>query len=431
MQREMKDSGIKWVGEIPQKWNVQKVKHVCQVRGEKNKPEAQVLSLYRELGVVIKADRDDNHNVTSEDTSNYKYVMPTDIVVNKMKAWQGSIGVSEYEGIVSPAYYVFKLNTSDLYPRYIHYLLRDKSFVPEYRRLSGGIRVGQWDLSLDNFKQIPVLIPPVDEQQRIAMYLDSQCADIDNVIEKTRTSIEEYKKLKRAVITQAVTKGVREERPMKDSGNEWIGDIPKEWGCCKSIYCLKMPITDGPHTTPEFFDSGVPFISAEAVSCGNGKIDFSHMRGYISREFYEECCKKYIPQIDDIFMIKSGATTGRVSIVDTEEEFTIWSPLAVFRCDTKVMNPLFLFYFLQSEGFQKQVENGWSYGTQQNIGMRVLEKLKVCRPAIDEQLEIVKYLKNKVAEVDVLILKKEQLLIEIENYKKSLIYECVTGKREV
>lgn len=133
----------------------------------------------------------------------------------------------------------------------------------------------------------------------------------------------------------------------KDSGIEWIGEIPEHWETSKTLFSLSIPITDGAHTTPELFETGVPFVSAEAVSFGNGRIDFSHIRGYISDNFYQECCKKYIPQIDDIYMIKSGATTGRVAIVDTDVKFTIWSPLAVFRCNKERMLPHFLFYQLQ------------------------------------------------------------------------------------
>lgn len=129
----------------------------------------------------------------------------------------------------------------------------------------------------------------------------------------------------------------QQPRKMKDSGIEWIGEIPEDWEIVKTLYVLTMPITDGPHTTPELFDEGIPFVSAEAVSCGNGQIDFNHIRGYISKEFYDECCKKYIPKMNDIYMIKSGATTGKVALVNTNRVFTIWSPLAVFRCDEQKM----------------------------------------------------------------------------------------------
>ncbi len=287
-----------------------------------------------------------------------------------------------------------------------------------------------WSASLWNEQYIAW--PENEEQQRITNFLDAKCTLIDDIIEKTRASIEEYKKLKQAMITEAVTKGIRPGRPMKASGIAWIGEFPEEWRFTKTLNCLAMPITDGPHTTPELFDEGIAFISAEAVSCGNGRIDFSHKRGYVSQSFYEECCKKYIPQLDDIYMIKSGATTGRVSMVDTlEPVFTIWSPLAVFRCNREMMIPRFMFYALQSDGFQKQVELGWTFGTQQNIGMRTLEQLKVCVPSIKEQQEIADYLDEKSAAIDALIDQKTRLITELGAYKKSLIYEYVTGKKEV
>lgn len=215
-------------------------------------------------------------------------------------------------------------------------------------------------------------------------------------------------------------------RKMKDSGIEWIGKIPEHWNVCKILYCLKMPLTDGPHTTPELYDDGVPFVSAEAVSCGNGRIDFEHIRGFISEEFYQECCKKYVPHIDDIYMIKSGATTGKVAIVDTERKFTIWSPLAVFRTDIQKVLPKYMFYFLQSNGFQKQVELGWSFGTQQNIGMRALERLNIAFPPLPEQKKIADFLDAKCADIDQIRADIEKQIEILTDYKKSIITEAVT-----
>lgn len=189
-----------------------------------------------------------------------------------------------------------------------------------------------------------------------------------------------------------------------------------------------MPITDGPHTTPTFYDEGIPFISAEAVSCGNGRIDFGHQRGYISQEFYEECCKKYIPQKDDIFMIKSGATTGKVAIVDTEKAFTIWSPLAVFRSNKDIILPKYLFFLLQSPLYQTQVQLGWSFGTQQNIGMRTLEKIVIPVPCVEEQEKILEFLDSKTSKIDSSIQALELQKSQLEDYKRSLISEAVTGK---
>ena len=259
--RGMKDSGVEWIGQIPEGWKIQRLKTVCTVRGEKNKPDAEVLSVYRELGVVKKSERTDNHNITSDDTSNYKYVLPNDLVVNKMKAWQGSMGVSKYEGIVSPAYYVFRITSDKVYPFYLHYLLRDASYLPEYRRLSGGIRPGQWDLSVDSFQNIPILIPKKEEQRRIASYLDRKCAEIDAIIAKQQQIIEKLKEYKLSVITEAVTKGLDPNVPMKDSEVEWIGMVPETWNVMRFGRCatIKSNLVD-----PSQY-SDYPQISPESI----------------------------------------------------------------------------------------------------------------------------------------------------------------------
>ena len=215
-------------------------------------------------------------------------------------------------------------------------------------------------------------------------------------------------------------------KQMKDSGVEWIGEIPDNWSVFKTLRLLDMPITDGPHETPSLYDEGIPFISAEAVSCGCGGIDFSRKRGYISREYYVECCKKYTPRLHDIYMIKSGATTGRVSMVDTEVEFAIWSPLAVFRANSKKIAPRYLFYSLQADYYQNQISLSWSFGTQQNIGMRVLEQLKLAVPVVEEQQKIVEFLDSKCTEIDKVV---EQTRATIEEYKKlkqAIITDAVT-----
>lgn len=215
-------------------------------------------------------------------------------------------------------------------------------------------------------------------------------------------------------------------RAMKDSGIEWIGQIPQEWSVGKTIFGLEIPITDGPHETPPLYSEGVPFVSAEAVSTGNGRINFDNIRGYISEEYYEECCKKYIPQKEDIYMIKSGATTGKIAIVDTDDVFTIWSPLAVFRCNKERCISRFLFYTLRSDYYQKQVESKWSFGTQQNIGMRTLERLLICYPPVPEQERIADYLDTKCAEIDALIVAKEKTNALLKERRQSIIYEAVT-----
>jgi len=201
----MKSSGIPWAEFIPTHWGVEKFRYKLKPKKIVGQGDKEVLSVYREYGVVIKSSRDDNHNRTSEDTSNYKYVQPNDFVINKMKAWQGSMGVSNYEGIVSPAYFVYSFRDEDYLPKFFHYYMRNANNIPEYRRLSGGIREGQWDLSPYDLGNMPIILPPMEEQIEIANYLDSKCAAIDQAITDKTQQIETLKAYKSSLIYEYVT----------------------------------------------------------------------------------------------------------------------------------------------------------------------------------------------------------------------------------
>ena len=201
---EMRDSGVQWIGDIPAHWLVEKVKFHLQRNEPRNPGDKQVLSVYREYGVIPKDSRDDNHNVTSEDTSNYKYVVPGNLVINKMKAWQGSMGVSEYEGIVSPAYFIYKFTDNQIMPKYLHYLFRS-CYKDEFRRISGGIREGQWDLSPYEFSNTLLLISPTDEQNRIVSYIDARISEIEFAITEKKQQIETIEEYKKSLIFEYVT----------------------------------------------------------------------------------------------------------------------------------------------------------------------------------------------------------------------------------
>ena len=201
----MKDSGVEWIGQIPAKWEVKKFKYnLYRINQLNNSDDNIVLSLYRDYGIVPKDSRDDNHNVTSQDTSKYRQVEIGNFVINKMKAWQGSVAVSEYKGIVSPAYYVYGFKTAAIYKKYFHYLLRS-CYKEEFRRLSGGIREGQWDLPAEALENTMILLLPISEQQVISKYIDDKCAQIDAVIADKQTQLETLAAYKKALIYEYVT----------------------------------------------------------------------------------------------------------------------------------------------------------------------------------------------------------------------------------
>jgi type I restriction enzyme S subunit len=346
-----------------------------------------------------------------------------------MKAWQGSMAVSDYQGIVSPAYHVCEITDKAINKKYLHHLLRNSSYLPEYLRLSTGMRVGQWDLGFEDFKNIPVILPPVDEQARIVECIDCKCAAINTVMEKTKVSIEEYKKLKQAVITQAVTKGVCDGRTMKDSGYDFIGEIPEEWEVCKvrHIGILQNGISKG----GEFFGEGYPFVSygdvyrnytlPEAVS---GLIQTTESE----RELYS--VKK-----GDIFFTRTSETIEEVGFSSVCEknmkDATFAGFLIRLRPFSERLDTGYAKYYFRSEHHRFYLVKEMNLVTRASLGQPLLKGMPVLLPCKEEQKEIADYLDKKCAAIDTLISKKEQFLTELENYKKSLIYEYVTGKKEV
>ena len=388
MARKMKDSGIEWIGEIPEGWEVSQLKYATRWKSEKGCPDAPILSLYRDFGVVPKDSRNDNHNVTSLDTSNYKVVDIGDLVINKMKAWQGSMAVSDYRGIVSPAYHVCSITSNKVNKRYLHHLLRNPAYLPEYARLSTGMRIGQWDLGFDDFKNIPFLIPPLDEQAKIADYLDNGCASLDVILDKTRSSIEEYKKLKQAVITQAVTEGT-----------------PAMFSSPHSVK-LKYLIS---------------IVSGEAIR--NEQLsDFGEYPVYGGGEIIG-FCSQYNTSEGSLIIGRVGARCGCVTHTTCKSWATDNALIVLPTCNAKYM------YYVIGHC---QLNNLNTSNAQPLITSTKIKNVVVpyFSDAMQQQ-EIADYLDAKCAEIDGLIAKKEQLVKELESYKKSLIYEVVTGKREV
>lgn len=210
----------------------------------------------------------------------------------------------------------------------------------------------------------------------------------------------------------------------KPSGVEWIGEIPEGWEVTNLKRVLIQKITDGPHETPELIPDGIPFISAEAIK--NNKIDFDLRRGNISIQLHKQYCKKAKPKLNDIFFIKSGATTGNIAYVETTEEFSIWSPLALIRCYENILFYKYLFYLMLSNEFKIQVELAWSYGTQQNIGMGVIGRLLIILPQLSEQRAIADYLDRETTRINGIIAMQTRMIELLKEKRSALITQAVT-----
>ena len=210
----------------------------------------------------------------------------------------------------------------------------------------------------------------------------------------------------------------------KPSGFEWIGDIPEHWEMISIKHLVSTKVTDGPHETPTFLDDGIPFLSVESVQ--DNKLDFNKKRGYISKELHDLYSQKCKPQKDDVFIVKSGSTTGKSTIVETDEDFNIWSPLCIVRSNKDKIIPRFTFSSIQSHYFRRFVELGWSFGTQPNIGMGVIENIKLVVPPLPEQHQIVQFLDEKTEIIDKLISTKERKIELLKEQRTSLINQVIT-----
>ena len=413
--REMKDSGFEWIGEIPVNWEVDKLKFHLKRNEPRNPGDTVVLSLYRELGVIPKDSRDDNHNVTSEDTSKYKYVQPGDFVINKMKAWQGSVAVSEYEGIVSPAYFIYKFTDDAFYRRYFHYLLRS-CYKDEFMRLSGGIRVGQWDLPSVALDNTAVIIPPMNEQKSIAAFLDVKCAEIDALTAYIQTQIDTLEQYKRSVITEAVTKGLNPDAEMKDSGIEWIGEIPATWNIIRGKYLLKYlqkPVKEDDGVITCFRDGEVTLRSnrrEDGFTMSDKEIGYQGI------------------DVGDLVVHGMDGFAGAIGISDSRGKA---SPVLNVM-DTK-QNKRYIMYYLRSMAYS-DVFVALATGIRVrscDLRWNKLADLPYPVPNIEEQTVIVEYIDATLEKTDAVITEKKSQIETLDEYKKSLIYEYVTGKKEV
>lgn len=429
--REMKDSGIEWIGAIPQAWKTDRLQwHLKEINVSNNPIQTQnILSLTIEAGVIPYAEKGNQGNKAKEDYSQYKIAFPDTLVINSMNVIIGAVGISQYFGCVSPVYYVFEpIEGTDL--RYIYYLFTNTGFQKEMRKYAKGILEIRLRISSNDMLKRIVPSPPFKEQQRIADYLDKLCAEIDTVLEKTRASIEEYKKLKQAVITQAVTKGIRGDRPMKDSGIEWIGDIPAEWSVVKG---RRLILATQNGLTRRDLEKSEGFIVLKLKNLdADGNIDYSEVNRVALTD--EEKSKYQLCDGDFLFVRVNGSRNlvGKCAIYHDVGEIVAYNDHIIrVKLNDLCLKEYFHYYLLSIAG-KREIELHTSTAAGQfTISGDGLRELRVVLPGIVEQAETVAYLDKKSAGIDALIAKKQQHLTEIENYKKSLIYEYVTGKKEV
>jgi type I restriction enzyme S subunit len=422
-----KDSGVEWLGKVPGHWEVTTLYGSVLERTESNKGMREDNLLSLSYGRIVQKDIASNDGLLPESFETYQIVRPGDIVFrltdlqNDKRSLRSAL--VEETGIITSAYLAVTPRGASSY--YMSYLFRAFDTTKVFYSMGGGLRQS---MKFADLKRMPTLLPPLPEQTQIAAFLDRETAKIDALVTEQRRLMELLKEKRQAVISHAVTRGLNPDAPLKPSGIAWLGDVPAHWEVLPLKRIVSAPITDGPHETPNFIDEGVPFVSAEAVS--SGSINFSKVRAYISEEDNARYSLKYAPKLHDIYMVKSGATTGVTAIVEDRIDFNIWSPLAAIRCNEGSV-PHFVLNFMRSKHFQEAVTLNWSFGTQQNIGMGVIENLACTVPPLSEQRQIAQILKIESAKFDTLTAEAQRAVDLLQERRITLISAAVTGQIDV
>ena len=425
----MKDSGIEWIGEIPEGWETINPKALFTQRKDRASKGERQLTSSQQYGILYQDEYMEltgSKVVTVEkDFDILKHVEAGDFVIS-MRSFQGGLEYSTKSGAISSAYVMLVPNLELVYPRFYRWLLKSSVYIDALQRTTNMVRDGQ-AMRYSNFAQVRLFTLPLDEQKSRADFLDVKCSSIDKILSKTRASIEEYKKLKQAVITQAVTKGVRGEREMKDSGVEWIWEIPKEW-VIQKIKSISSRINVGVVIRPsEYFDENgtVPFL--RGINVKEYLISSDNMV-YINESSNRILSKSQV-HTDDILIVRDGSI-GTSCVVPAEFDGANVVSMVIatpsISCDSR-----FVCYSLNSDVGKTQFTLTKIGSALTHTSVSAVSDIIVAVPSCTEQKEIANYLDAKCTEIDKLIAKKEQLVKELESYKKSLIYEVVTGKREV
>ena len=421
-----KDSGIAWIGVIPEHWEVKFIKSIFVENKEIcNDKRLTLLSLSQYTGIKPKSETDIATSHIAESYEGYKLVKKGQFVMNIMLAWNGSYAVSNYEGMISPAYCVFDFRGKSI-KQYYHYLLRLSGYSEAFKTRSKGIIDSRLRLYPESFYKFSTIIPPLAEQQAIADYLDRRCSEIDELIALQEEMITKLQSYKQSVITEAVTRGLDKNVPLKDSGIDWIGKIPEHWNCTAFKRLLLEPMQYGANEPAEECDYNNP----RYIRITDIKEDRT-LRDDTFKSLPLEKAKDYILSKGDLLFARSGATVGKTFLYNEDNAACFAGYLIKAKCNKKKLVPNFVFYYTLSNIYQNWKNSIFIQSTIQNIGADKYSSMPIIVPPLAEQQAIADYLDQRCSEIDELIALKQQKIEKLKEYKKSLIFECVTGKRKV
>ncbi len=423
---------MEWLGDVPEHWQQKPIWSLFKRIKRTNFPTERLLSVYRDYGVIPKDSRDDNHNRASEDLTPYQLVCANDLVINKMKAWQGSIAISELRGIVSPAYYIYQPK-AEYHSKYIHFLIRSAYYIQSYKNYSKGIRVNQWDLESEAFTHIDLLLPSLDEQQKIVAFLDTETTRIDNLIAKQEKLIELLEEQRKSIISHAVTKGLNPNAPMKDSGVEWLGEVPEHWTVLKNRHIFNF--SKGLSITKENLqENGVPCVSYGEVHSKFGfefNPEINDMK-FVSEEYLETSKNCLLNSGDFIFADTSEdfEGSGNFSYLNSNSQVFAGYHTVIARLKSK-QKPRFFAYIFDSNAHRKQIQTQVKGIKVFSITQGILKDIYSWLPPVHEQDLIVRYLDNECKKISLLKAKQIELIEKLKEYRSSIISHAVTGKIDI
>ena len=427
---EYKDSGTDWLGEIPTHWDVQPTKRFFRLIAEPapENNDYELLSVYTKIGVKPRKELEQKGNKAST-TDGYWLVKKGDIVVNKLLAWMGAVGYSEYDGVTSPAYDILR-PTKKLNPKFYHYLFRTKIANMEFKRWSRGIMEMRLRLYFDELGRIAMPFPTFKEQNEIVNFLDHETAQIDTLIAKQEKLIELLKEKRQAVISHAVTKGLNPHVTMKDSCVEWLGQVPEHWSVAKIKHLSKI-ISKG--TTPttmggDFVFEGIRFLKAENI--GKKPIVNSSPEFFITENVDAQLARSRL-QEHDVLVIIAGATTGLSSVLQKELLPANTNQAVSFIRPKETEYAKWISYWLSTHFAQSLIWMGAVQAAQPNLSMENLGNIDITLPSVEEIKTTLDFIDTVLLKIDDLIEKNIKAIDFMQERRTALISSAVTGKIDV
>lgn len=427
--REMKDSRVEWIGEIPKDWSMIRVKHAFIRKNEKAMQEnPTVLSLARS-GVRIR-DISTNEGQIAESYFNYNPVDEGDLLLNPMDLYSGAnCSISYINGVISPAYINLK-SKEGINPIFYDYYFKVQYWLMVFFSYGKGVSFdNRWTLSVETLMNYPLVMPSYEEQCKRADYLESECEKIDTLVAKQQEIIEKLKVYKQSVITETVIRGLNPDVEMRGSGIEFIGNFPSHWKIVRLKFLLTH-LTDCPHETPKY-DADGKYLVIRTADQDLAVLRKDEDMFRLSENEYENRIRRMSLDKDDIVYGREGGRWGLACLVPESNKYCLGQRMLQFRCDREVFNPQFAVYALSSSTVYLQGSFDTMGSASPHVNISTVQNYAIAVPPIQEQEYIAKNLQKKCKNIDFEIERRQRFINKIIEYKKALIYEVVTGKKNI